>query len=177
MEKMHKVLWEYIQSILLAFALALFIITFVVQSFIVTGPSMEPTLHSGERLLINKFIYRFTQPKPGDIVVFHPAVRPRDDYIKRVIAVAGQTVEIRDGRVWVDGKPLAEPYLSEATYGQFGPVRIPQGRLFVLGDNRNNSQDSRYPEVGLVPLKSVIGKAALRYWPLGRLSLIGGAGR
>jgi signal peptidase I len=138
---------------------------------------MEPTLHSGERLLINKFIYRFTQPKPGDIVVFHPAVRPRDDYIKRVIAVAGQTVEIRDGRVWVDGKPLAEPYLSEATYGQFGPVRIPQGRLFVLGDNRNNSQDSRYPEVGLVPLKSVIGKAALRYWPLGRLSLIGGAGR
>jgi signal peptidase I len=176
-EKMHKVLWEYIQSILLAFALALFIITFVVQSFIVTGPSMEPTLHSGERLLINKFIYRFTQPKPGDIVVFHPAVRPRDDYIKRVIAVAGQTVEIRDGRVWVDGKPLAEPYLSEATYGQFGPVRIPQGRLFVLGDNRNNSQDSRYPEVGLVPLKSVIGKAALRYWPLGRLSLIGGAGR
>ncbi|HHV57772.1 MAG TPA: signal peptidase I [Firmicutes bacterium] len=174
---MHKVLWEYIQSILLAFALALFIITFVVQSFIVTGPSMEPTLHSGERLLINKFIYRFTQPKPGDIVVFHPAVRPRDDYIKRVIAVAGQTVEIRDGRVWVDGKPLAEPYLSEATYGQFGPVRIPQGRLFVLGDNRNNSQDSRYPEVGLVPLKSVIGKAALRYWPLGRLSLIGGAGR
>lgn len=177
MEKMHKVLWEYIQSILLAFALALFIITFVVQSFIVTGPSMEPTLYSGERLLINKFIYRFTQPKPGDIVVFHPAVRPRDDYIKRVIAVAGQTVEIRDGRVWVDGKPLAEPYLSEATYGQFGPVRIPQGRLFVLGDNRNNSQDSRYPEVGLVPLKSVIGKAALRYWPLGRLSLIGGAGR
>ncbi|MDK2925873.1 MAG: signal peptidase [Bacillota bacterium] len=177
MEKMQKVLWEYVQSILLAFALALFIITFVVQSFIVTGPSMEPTLRSGERLLINKFIYRFTEPKPGDIVVFHPAARPRDDYIKRVIAVAGQTVEIRDGKVWVDGKAQDEPYLSEPTYGQFGPVRIPQGRIFVLGDNRNNSQDSRYPEVGLVPLKSVIGKAVLRYWPLNRLGLVGQAGR
>lgn len=177
MGTMQRVLWEYVQSILLAFVLALFIITFVVQSFIVTGPSMEPTLHSGERLLINKFIYRFTEPKPGDIVVFHPLARPRDDYIKRVIAVAGQTVEIRDGKVWVDGQPLDEPYLSEPTYGQFGPVRIPQGRLFVLGDNRNNSQDSRYPEVGLVPLKSVIGKAAVRYWPLDRLGLIGQAGR
>lgn len=102
MGKMEKVVWEYLQSVLLAIVLALLIITFVVQSFIVTGPSMEPTLYSGERLLINKFIYRFTEPARGDIVVFHPKLG-LEDYIKRVIAVAGETVEIRDGKVWVDG--------------------------------------------------------------------------
>ena len=173
MGKMPKVVWEYLQSVLLAVVLALFIITFVVQSFIVTGPSMEPTLRSGERLLINKFIYRFTEPGRGNIVVFHPLARPREDYIKRVIAVAGETVEIRDGKVWVDGTALIEPYIKEPTYGQFGPVRVPRGKLFVLGDNRNNSQDSRYKEVGLVSLKSVIGKAMLRYWPLRRTKVFG----
>ena len=166
MGKMPKVVWEYLQSVLLAVVLALFIITFVVQSFIVTGPSMEPTLRSGERLLINKFVYRFTDPARGNIVVFHPLARPREDYIKRVIAVAGETVEIRDGKVWVDGTALIEPYIKEPTYGQFGPVRVPRGKIFVLGDNRNNSQDSRYKEVGLVSLNSVIGKAMIRYWPL-----------
>lgn len=169
MGKIEKVVWEYVQSVLLAIVLALFIITFVVQSFIVTGPSMEPTLYSGERLLINKFIFRFAEPLRGNIVVFHPQARPREDYIKRVIAVAGETVEIRDGKVWVDGTPLSEPYIKEPTYGQFGPVRVPRGKIFVLGDNRNNSQDSRYQEVGLVSLKSVIGKASLRYWPLHRV--------
>lgn len=171
-EKVQRVLWEYVQSILIAFALALFIITFVVQSFIVTGPSMEPTLHNGERLLVNKFIYRFSAPKQGDIVVFHPVARPREDYIKRVIAVPGQSVEVREGKVWVDGEALAEPYLTQPTYGQYGPVRIPQGRIFVLGDNRGNSQDSRHPEVGLVSINSVIGKAAIRYWPLSRFGLV-----
>ncbi|HKM40242.1 MAG TPA: signal peptidase I [bacterium] len=172
MGQMKKVMWEYVQSVLLAVILALFIITFVVQSFIVTGPSMEPTLYSGERLLINKFIFRFKEPAPTDIVVFHPQARPRDDYIKRVIAVAGQTVEIRDGEVWVDGAALAEPYIKEPTYGQYGPVRVPRDKIFVLGDNRNNSQDSRYQDVGLVSLKSVIGKAGLRYWPLSRIKLL-----
>jgi signal peptidase I len=172
MGKMEKVVWEYLQSVLLAIVLALLIITFVVQSFIVTGPSMEPTLYSGERLLINKFIYRFTEPARGDIVVFHPQARPREDYIKRVIAVAGETVEIRDGKVWVDGGALVEPYIKEPTYGQFGPVRVPRGKIFVLGDNRNNSQDSRYQDVGLVSLKSVIGKSALRYWPLHRVKVL-----
>ncbi|NLG86526.1 MAG: signal peptidase I [Firmicutes bacterium] len=170
---MPKVVWEYLQSVFLAIVLALFIITFVVQSFIVTGPSMEPTLKSGERLLINKFIYRFTEPTRGNIVVFHPLARPREDYIKRVIAVAGETVEIRDGKVWVNGTALIEPYIKEPTYGQFGPVRVPRGKIFVLGDNRNNSQDSRYKEVGLVPLSSVIGKAMLRYWPLSRIKVFG----
>ncbi|MGI6129820.1 MAG: signal peptidase I [bacterium] len=170
---MPKVVWEYIQSVVLAVVLALFIITFVVQSFIVTGPSMEPTLRSGERLLINKFIYRFSEPRRGDVVVFHPQARPREDYIKRVIGVAGETVEIRDGKVWVDGTDLTESYIKEPTYGQFGPVRIPQGKIFVLGDNRNNSQDSRYQEVGLVSLKSITGKALIRYWPFKRIMVFG----
>lgn len=171
MEKVPKIVWEYLQSVALAVVLALFIITFVVQSFIVTGPSMEPTLRSGERLLINKFVYRFSEPQRGDIIVFHPQARPREDYIKRVVGVAGETVEIRDGNVWVDNVSLSEPYTKEETYGQFGPVRIPRGKIFVLGDNRNNSQDSRYQEVGLVSLKSVIGKALVRYWPFGRAVL------
>ncbi|NMA55006.1 MAG: signal peptidase I [Firmicutes bacterium] len=171
MEKTKKIVWEYVQSILLAVALALFIIAFVVQSFIVTGPSMEPTLYSGERLLINKFIFRFTEPARGDIVVFHPQARPKEDYIKRVISVAGETVEIRDGGVWIDGLQLTESYVKEITYGQFGPVKVPEGKIFVLGDNRNNSQDSRYNEVGLVSKQSIVGKAILRYWPLHRLKL------
>ena len=139
MEKTKKIVWEYVQSILLAVALALFIIAFVVQSFIVTGPSMEPTLYSGERLLINKFIFRFTEPARGDIVVFHPQARPKEDYIKRVISVAGETVEIRDGGVWIDGLQFTESYVQEITYGQFG-VKVPEGKIFVLGDNRNNTR-------------------------------------
>lgn len=159
------ILQEYLECVAIALVLAFFIITFVVQSFVVDGSSMEPTLHHGQRLLVNKFIYYFTPPKRGDIVVFRYPANPREDFIKRVIAVGGDSVEIRDGKVIVNGEVLEEPYILEPTYGRFGLVRVPPNSFFVLGDNRNNSKDSRYPDVGFLSRREIIGKASLIYWP------------
>ncbi|MGI6576286.1 MAG: signal peptidase I [bacterium] len=163
---------EYIECIAIALVLAFLIITFVVQSFVVDGASMEPTLYHGQRLLVNKFIYRFTLPQKGDVIVFHYPADPRTDFIKRIIASGGDTVEIKDGKVMVNGKALAEDYILESTYGQFGPIEVPANKFFVLGDNRNNSKDSRYPDVGFLGRQDIVGKASFIYWPLRDIGLV-----
>lgn len=156
---------EYAQALVIAAVLAGFIITFVVQSFLVQGHSMEPTLHNTERLFVNKFIYRFTEPQRGDIVVFrYPADESRK-FIKRVIGLPGDVVAIEDGIVYVNGEALDEPYIAEKPYRGFPASVVPEGRYFVLGDNRNNSEDSRYPDVGFVPRKNIVGKAFVVWWP------------
>ncbi|MDI9567869.1 MAG: signal peptidase I [bacterium] len=162
---------EYLECVAIALVLAFFIITFVVQSFVVDGSSMEPTLHHGQRLLVNKFIYYFTRPQRGDIIVFQYPANPREDFIKRVIGVGGDHIQIKDGKVFVNGHPLEEPYLLEPTYGDFEGT-VPPDSYFVLGDNRNNSRDSRYPDVGMLLREDIIGKAALIYWPPGDIGLI-----
>lgn len=164
MAKQKGIIREYLECIAIALILAFFIITFVVQSFVVDGSSMEPTLHNGQRLLVNKFIYHFRPPQPGDVIVFRYPANPREDFIKRVIGVGGDTVGIIDGQVLVNDHPLDEPYLIEPTYGNH-LVEVPPGKVFVLGDNRNNSRDSRYPDVGLLTRRDIIGKAAFIYWP------------
>ena len=168
------VIREFIECVAMALVLAILIITFVVQSFVVDGSSMEPTLHDGQRLLVNKLLYRFSPPRAGDIVVFRYPSNPKEDFIKRVVATQWDIVEIRDGKVFVNGVALDEPFLAEDTLGEFGPLELPQGKFFVLGDNRNNSRDSRYPDVGLLERKHIVGKAAVVYWPLGDFGLIGG---
>lgn len=161
---------EYIEALIIAIILALFIITFVAQSFVVDGASMEPTLHDRERLLVNKFIYRLKTPVLGDIVVFKYPADPRRRFIKRVIGTPGDKVEISNTQVFVNGIMLREPYIMSSTLGDYGPKRVPEEHLFVLGDNRNNSEDSRYPDVGFVPFDYVIGKAFVVYWPLDRFT-------
>lgn len=172
-----------------ALALIMFVaVRTVAQNFIVDGGSMEPNFHNGELVIVNKLAFRqfnlawlpftdntdwepFGSPSPGDVVVFEFPQDPQRDFIKRVVAVPGQTVEVRDGRVYVDGQAVQEPYLSEPPYYSYGPAMVPSGQLFVLGDNRNNSYDSH--SWGMLPEERLIGRAEFRYWPLseaGRIS-------
>jgi len=164
---------EFLQSLVIAGILAFFIITFVAQSFVVDGSSMEGSLHDGERLFVNKFIYRFHSPERGDVIVFSPHGAPRKKYIKRVIGLPGDTVYIRDYKTYINGTPLKEEYINERMLGEFGPYQVPKNTVFVLGDNRNHSADSRFPGlVGYVDYKSISGKAFWVYWPLTRMRII-----
>ncbi|MGI6542163.1 MAG: signal peptidase I [Limnochordia bacterium] len=163
---------EYVASFTVALVLASFIIAFIMQSFLVQGSSMEPTLHHGERLMVDKVTYRFREPKRGEIVVFRYPSDTRRKFIKRVIGLPGDLVEVRKHLVYVNGVPLNEPYIKGPTYRDFGPVIVPEDTYFVLGDNRNNSDDSRFPDVGPVPRRLILGRALFLYWPLTRISPI-----
>lgn len=171
-EKMSLGRWlgEFVLLVGLAWVLAFGIKTYVVQPFIIPSSSMEPTLLISDRVLVNKFIYRFRQPRQGDIVVFMSPQEGGLDLIKRVIAVGGQTVEIRDGMVSVDGEQLVEPYVNATNpdhYSADKPVKVPAGTIWVMGDNRANSKDSRY--IGPQKVSNVLGEAFAIYWPLDRL--------
>jgi len=175
---------EYGEAILIAVILALFIRTFVVQAFKIPSGSMKPTLLVGDHILVNKFIYgvklpfsditliQVKDPKRGDIVVFEFPEDPKKDFIKRVIAVAGDTVQIRNKKVYINDKPMDDPYGTHldphSIRGEarprdnFGPVTVPAKSLFVMGDNRDHSYDSRF--WGFVNLPAVKGKAFIMYW-------------
>ena len=161
-----KELKEWIISISAAILLALIIRTFIVELYVVDGPSMKPTLQHEERLVVNKFIYRVREPQKGEIVIFRYPRDPSRDFIKRVIATAGDTIEIKDGHVYVNDQLLREDYILEKTRTEYPKVTIPEGRIFVMGDNRNNSEDSRFSDVGFVPLDLVKGKASIIFWPI-----------
>lgn len=179
-----SVIREYIEAIVIAVVLALFIRTFLVQAFKIPSGSMLETLQIGDHLLVSKFIYGikmpFTgkvlipikEPQRGDIVVFQYPQDTSVDYIKRVIAVGGETVEARNKKIFINGRPLPDDHgqfkdmriipASEGPRDNFGPVTVPQGKLFVMGDNRDNSYDSRF--WGFVDLEAVRGKAFILYW-------------
>lgn len=176
----HKVLRDYAEALIIALVLAFFIRSFVVQAFKIPSGSMLETLQIGDQLLVNKFIYGvklpftdvtllpISDPKHGDIIVFR---YPRDeskDYIKRVIGTPGDTLEMRDNVVYRNGERLDEPYLAglppknfPPTHN-FGPITLPEGKYFCMGDNRENSSDSRY--WGFVDRSQIIGKAWRIYW-------------
>ncbi len=167
--------WEWIKALAIAIAFAFLIRTFLFAPFIVEGESMEYTLHNEEKLVVNKAIYYLEKPKRGDIVVFH--AEPTRDYIKRVIGLPGDTVEVRDDTLYVNGQPVDEPYLAQhkaeakedgkVWTEDFGPVKVPDGKIFVLGDNRRNSKDSR--EIGAVDISQVVGRSEFVFWPLNRI--------
>ena len=164
-----------------ALALVMFMaVRFVAQHYIVDGSSMAPNFHQGDLLLLNKLAYRsfdlswlpgsdndtwrpFGDPRPGDVVVFRFPHNTDRDFIKRVAAVPGQTVELRQGLLYIDGVQVAEPYIAEPGRFDFPPQMVPEGKLFVLGDNRMNSYDSR--AWGMLDRGLVIGRVELRYWP------------
>ncbi len=160
---------DWVVSILIAVVLAFFIRYFIVELYMVEGPSMRPTLVNGERLVVNKFLYRFRAPERGEIIVFRYPRDPSRDFIKRVIAVPGDTVEIKEGRVFVNGQLLNENYILEKTRGSYPLSTVPEGHVFVMGDNRNNSEDSRFRDVGFVSKDMIKGKAIVVFWPLDHL--------
>jgi signal peptidase I len=177
---------EYFESIVIAVILALFVRTWAVQAFKIPTGSMENNLLIGDHLLVNKFVFGPTrwnaerklpirEPRRGDIVVFKYPDEPERDFIKRVIGLPGETLELRNKKVYVNGQPLDEPYvhfLEPASNSQevtsfdvrerYGPVRVPDGQFFVMGDNRDNSQDSRY--WGFLPRSYIKGRALMIYW-------------
>jgi signal peptidase I len=134
---------------------------------------MEPGFHNGERVIVDKLSYRFRAPERGEVIVLRwPAGDPRQPYIKRVIGLPGDTVLLTGGSVVLNGRPLPESYTAEPIRGEFGPFVVPPGRYFVLGDNRNRSEDSRFTAVGYIPIGLIAGRTVARYWPLNRVSLI-----
>ena len=147
---------------------------FTVQTFVVYGPSMEPNFWEHQRLLVNKVVYRIHEPQRGDVIVFDPPYQQRDSYIKRIIGLPGEYVEVRGGQVFVhqaDGATiqLDEPYVREPAARSHTSGVIPDGEYFVLGDNRNNTNDSR--NGWMVPAADIIGKAWLSIWPPGQWGL------
>ncbi len=163
---------DWIVSIAIAIVLAFLIRYFIVELYLVDGPSMRPTLQSAERLVVNKFIYRFRAPERGEILVFRYPRDPSRDFIKRVIAIPGDTIEIKDGRVYVNSTLLNEPYILSKTRGNYLLATVPEGHIFVMGDNRNNSEDSRFADVGFVPFDLIKGKAMLVFWPIGQFKTL-----
>ena len=136
-----------------------------VQSFVVVGSSMEPNLEDGQRLLVNKVVYHLRDPHRGEIIVFQQPTGMHTDLIKRVIAIPGDTIEIKDGAVYLNGSAIDEPYIADAPSYTMAEKEIPKGEYFVLGDNRNNSNDSH--RWGTVPREDIIGEAWLSIWPPG----------
>jgi len=197
--------------IIVALAIALVIKTFVVQAFFIPSGSMENTLMIGDRVLVSKFIYRLSEPKYGQVVVFlspnhdtnpEPVDKPcsgvgcapqaighalnsaaeffglksKDkDFIKRVIATEGQTIQAKQGAMFVDDRKLDEPYLHDKfPIPDYGPLTVPKGKVFVMGDNRGNSQDSRV--FGPIPKSTILGRAFVLIWPPSRWTLLGKKG-
>lgn len=166
MSDRYKDVLEWLQAILIAIVLSVIIRFFLFEVILVEGSSMLPTLHEGDRLIVSKAEYRIIEPEAGDIVVFRNTEGLRENYIKRIIGVAGDQVEIRDGSVYINENPLNEPYILEPFFDNFAQITVPHGSVFVLGDNRNHSRDSRNPYVGFISYDNIIGKARLRIWPV-----------
>lgn len=187
--KKKSVLRDWTESIIVAFLLAMVIRAFVIQAFKIPTGSMRMTLVEGDLILVNKFIYGakvpFTkwrlpplrEPKRGDVVVFIYPEDNKKDFIKRMVGLPGETVEIKSGSIYINGKPVPEPIFNQVYYynrGEFGAegrkIVVPEDSYFVLGDNSASSKDSRY--WGFVPKENLLGEALVIYWPLQRLRLI-----
>jgi len=185
-----KTVREWVEAFMVAAFFAFCIIRpFFVQAFKIPTGSMRPTLMEGDLILVNKFIYgpripftdwrlpKIREPRRGDVVVFIYPENPKKDFIKRLVAVAGETVEIKNGTIYINDRPLLEPLFSQRFYYNRGPygqegqkITVPKDCFFVLGDNSHSSQDSRY--WGFVPYKNLLGKAILIYWPPHRIRII-----
>jgi signal peptidase I len=161
---------DILETVLPALLIVLVVNVFLAQATRVEGQSMEPNLHNNERLIIEKISYHFHPPRRGDIVVIKMPNPHSDPLIKRVVGLPGETIEIMDGHVYINGQMLNEPYLEQLTYGNTGPQVIEPGYIFVLGDNRGASNDSR--SFGEVNMDRILGHAWFRYWPLDEVGLV-----
>jgi signal peptidase I len=170
-EPVNASFWrEILESVVLAVVLAAVIRIFLFEPFYIPSPSMQPTLYANDRIIVNKLVYRLYTPTRGDVMVFRFPLDTSRDFIKRLVAFGGETVEVRQSHVYINGKVLHEPYLLHELVPNFGPYKVPTGSYFMMGDNRNNSEDSRV--WGPLARKFLIGKAIVIYWPPGRIGIV-----
>lgn len=179
-ERQKKTMLEYMDSVIIAGATALVLIAYVIRSFYIPSQSMEDTLLVNDMILVNETVYHFYNPARGDVIVFHPPPKAHSegkDYIKRVVAVGGDTISLKNDVVYINGQPSTEPYKNlknkdgmDAFEADMDPVTVPPGNVFVMGDNRYNSQDSRAWD--FLPVQNVIGKAFVIFYPLPRVRLL-----
>ena len=168
---------EAVETIVWAFVLAMIIRTFIIQAFWIPSGSMIPTLEINDRVLVAKFWNLFFPPSRGSLYVFRYPVDPSRDFVKRIIAIPGDTVDIKNGVVYINGNPTEEPYvknhdrytLRQSNVFPQVPFTVPEGKYFMLGDNRSNSQDSRF--WGFADISDMRGPVFLRYWPLNRIGI------
>ena len=164
---------EFLIILLVAFALVFGVVRpFILEAFYIPSESMVPTLEIGDRVFVNKFVYRFSEPERGDIVVFKSTEDGNEDLIKRVVGVPGDSIEVRDGVLFVNGERQEEPYVNVRfpDNSSYGPATVPPGHVFAMGDNRANSRDSRF--FGAVPIESIEGEAFAIFWPPSRIGLL-----
>lgn len=159
---------EWVKAITLALVLALTVRTYIFEPMIVPTGSMIHTIEINDKIFVNKYIYRFQPLKPGDIVVFKAPDEPGSTFVKRLIGVGGDVIEIKDSVLYVNNNPVDEPYLKEPMIGDYGPYKVPEGHYFMMGDNRNNSRDARSWTNKYVSRNKIVGKATYRIWPLNR---------
>ncbi len=176
-EKLWQKHRENILILLVAMVIALWVRGAIAEPRFIPSDSMFPTLAIGDRLVIEKVSYHFHPPQTGDIVVFEPppqlieqGYHRHQAFIKRIIGQPGQTIEVKQGKVYLNQQPLPENYIAEPPEYSWGPAQIPPGQFFVMGDNRNDSNDSHIWK--FLPQENIIGRAVFRFWPLNRLSLI-----
>ena len=160
---------ELVETVLLALALFL-VINLLTARVRVDGPSMEPSYYHNNRVVVSKVSYLFGEIERGDVIVFPAPPNPDEDYIKRVIGLPGDVIEVRSGTVYVNGEALAEPYISAPPVSNMRKTSVPPEMVFVMGDNRNVSSDSR--AWGPLPIDDIIGKAVFVYWPLDRVGVV-----
>lgn len=169
-KKISRGVWELGKTLIIAFILAQLIMVSVAQAFQVEQYSMEPTLLPHDRVLVVKFSYRLRSPHRGDVIVLRYPLNPQRNYIKRIVAVPGDTLEVKSGALYVNGTRINEPYLNGSPQGNYGPFSVPTDSVFVMGDNRNNSEDSR--AFGALKKEFIVGQALLVYWPPPRVRLL-----
>lgn len=163
---------EWLLPLAVAILLALSIRTFVAEARYINSESMIPTLEVNDRVFVDKIFYKKSGLQRQDVIIFAPPEKAftRDDYIKRIVGLPGDEVEIKEGYLWVNGEIWEELYVAEMVNDNFGPVIVPEGQIFVLGDNRNNSSDSR--SWGFVPEANIKGKALIRFYPFHRFGTL-----
>lgn len=167
-------LFQWILTFAIAVIIALCVNRFVLVNAEIPSGSMENTIMTGDRVFGNQLAYTFSEPKRFDIIIFRYPDDEKQLFIKRIIGLPGETVEIHDGQIFIDGSdtPLKDVATKEFMQGSFGPYTVPDNCYFVMGDNRNNSKDSRYWEHTFVTDDEIVGKAFLRYWPLNKIKLL-----
>ena len=165
-----RFLFELVEIVVIAFAFSWVLRSYVIEARKVPSGSMLPTIQLEDRVVVDKFFFKYLDHlSPGDIIVFHPpaSAHATEDFIKRVVGLAGDKVEIRNHTTYVNNQPLYEPYVVDQSNDDFGPIVIPADSVFVMGDNRNNSADSR--KWGFLPVQNITGRSLFRYWPMDQI--------